>query len=119
MQIAITSQNRKTITEHAGKCRKFWIYEVEQERVASRRLVELDLDQSFHASQELPRALAGIDVLISRGMGGRLQQRLLALGIRPLLTDLDDPERAVADFLRGQLLSRSPEAGCDAHEHAH
>jgi predicted Fe-Mo cluster-binding NifX family protein len=29
MKIAVTSQNRKTITSHAGKCRKFWVYEVE------------------------------------------------------------------------------------------
>lgn len=27
LRFAVTSQNRKTITEHAGKCRKFWVYE--------------------------------------------------------------------------------------------
>ena len=26
MQIAISSQNRKTISGHAGKCRNFWTY---------------------------------------------------------------------------------------------
>ena len=39
MQIAVTSQNRKTITEHAGKCRKFWIYDVEKGVLTGKRLV--------------------------------------------------------------------------------
>jgi hypothetical protein len=34
MKIAVTSQNRKTITSHAGKCRKFWVYEVEDAECA-------------------------------------------------------------------------------------
>jgi hypothetical protein len=33
MKIAVTSQNRKTITEHAGKCRKFWIYNIQNQQV--------------------------------------------------------------------------------------
>ncbi len=119
MQIAITSQNRRTITEHAGKCRNFWIYQIDQEQPTGRRLVELAIDQSFHASQGLPQALAGIDVLISRGMGGKLHQRLIALGIQPLLTDLDDPDRAICDFLHGELTPRSLEDGCAEHEHPH
>ena len=36
MKIAVTSQNRKTVTGHAGKCRKFWIYEVEGSAVISK-----------------------------------------------------------------------------------
>ena len=35
MQIAVTSQNRKTVTEHAGKCRKFWIYDIKTGRVGA------------------------------------------------------------------------------------
>ena len=49
MQIAVTSQNRKTVTEHAGKCRKFWIYDIKAGRVVSRQLVELGIEHSFHA----------------------------------------------------------------------
>ena len=60
MQIAVTSQNRKTITEHAGKCRKFWIYDVEKGVLTGKRLVELSIDQSLHASAgQLAEPLAG------------------------------------------------------------
>jgi predicted Fe-Mo cluster-binding NifX family protein len=50
MKIAITSQNRKTITGHAGKCRKFWVYEIENNQVLGRSLLELPMEQSFHES---------------------------------------------------------------------
>ena len=66
MQIAISSQNRKTITGHAGKCRNFWIYTVECGQVKGRHLVELPLEQSFHASHhEFATPLADINVLIT------------------------------------------------------
>lgn len=38
MKIAVTSQNLSTISGHAGRCRKFWIYEVEGKRVARKDL---------------------------------------------------------------------------------
>ena len=50
MKIAITSQNRRTITEHAGKCRKFWVYAIEQGATTHKELLELPLEQSFHES---------------------------------------------------------------------
>jgi predicted Fe-Mo cluster-binding NifX family protein len=30
MKIAVASQNKTAITEHAGHCRKFWIYETKE-----------------------------------------------------------------------------------------
>ncbi len=29
MRIAVTSQNRKTVTGNAGRCRRFWLYDIE------------------------------------------------------------------------------------------
>jgi predicted Fe-Mo cluster-binding NifX family protein len=50
MKIAVTSQNRREITEHAGRCRNFWVFDVEDGRVASRSLLELPRGDSFHDS---------------------------------------------------------------------
>ena len=41
MKIAVTSQNRKIITGHAGKCRKFWIYETDDQTIVNKTLLEL------------------------------------------------------------------------------
>ena len=120
MQIAITSQNRRTITEHAGKCRKFWLYDIQLDQITSKRLVELPIDQSFHGTHHgLPEALSGINVLISGGMGGHLFQRLIRLGVQPLVACEENPDKAVADYLDGCLLTRSVAPACHDHTHDH
>lgn len=117
MKIAVTSQNRKTITGHAGKCRKFWIYESEGATVKRKILLELPIEQSFHQSHgEGPHPLDDINVLISGGMGSGLQNRLKRNGILVVLTAETDPDRAVVDWLNGTLIEVAPEA-CDAHAH--
>lgn len=102
MQIAITSQNRRTITEHAGKCRNFWLYDIDAERIAGKRLVELPIEQSFHANHhDIAPPLAGINILITASMGPGLHRRLSERGITPLVTTEADPDAAVARLLSG------------------
>ena len=125
MKIAVTSQNRRSITEHAGKCRKFWIYDIEQNRISSRTLLELPIEQSFHqSSPQQAHPLDTVQVLIAGSMGPGLQQRLAVKGIIALVTAETDPDQAVAAYLQGALLPRG--VACahdhghdDAHSHAH
>ena len=118
MQIAVTSQNRRTITEHAGKCRKFWIYDVEKGLLTGKRLVEIAVEQSLHASTgRLAEPLAGINTLISGGMGPGLYERLMQSGILPVVTMEKDPDAAVSAML-GNRLERLPVArGLHCREH--
>lgn len=116
MKIAVTSQNRKTVTGHAGKCRRFWIYEVEDCEVRDRRLVELAIEETFHESHGAgPHPLHGINVLITGGMGDGLHRRLKQMGIAAVATAETDPERAVADWLNGTLRELPP----GQHHHHH
>lgn len=120
MQIAITSQNRKTITEHAGKCRNFWIYHLDQGKVASKELVELAIDQSLHASHhELADPLLAINVLITRSMGSGLYHRLKQQGILPIVTTEESPEEAIAAFLDNSLQVRALNTMHSCNEHHH
>jgi predicted Fe-Mo cluster-binding NifX family protein len=122
MQIAITSQNRKTITEHAGKCRNFWIYYLDQGKVASKELIELAIDQSLHASHhELADPLLAINVLITRSMGSGLYHRLKQQGILPIVTTEESPEEAIAAFLENRLEVRALNTmhSCEDHHHHH
>ena len=119
MRIAVTSQNRRTVTGHAGKCRKFWVYEVEGANVLGRDLLELPREQSFHESHGTEsHPLDGVNVLISGGMGGGLQSRLGQRGIEALITSETDPDRAVAAYLAGTLPLGAPEEH-DEHGHHH
>jgi predicted Fe-Mo cluster-binding NifX family protein len=118
MRVAVTSQNRKTITQHAGKCRNFWIYDVDQGEITGKALISLTMEQSFHESHgAASHPLDGIDVLIAGSMGEGLYLRLSEKGVRPLITDEGDPDVAVNKMLLG-LLRVMPVggAGCD---HAH
>jgi len=111
MKIAVASQNRKQVTGHTGRCRRFWIYEVETGRVVSRTLLELPIDQSFHAiSPQAPHPLDSVQVLMSGGMGEGLVMRLARMGIEGLITTESDPDRAVALYLAGNLPLGTPEA---------
>ncbi|PKO33403.1 MAG: hypothetical protein CVU34_12675 [Betaproteobacteria bacterium HGW-Betaproteobacteria-7] len=122
MQIAVTSQNRKTITEHAGKCRKFWIYSIADGSITGKQLIELPIEQSFHASHHsLAAPLAAVNVLITASMGAGLYQRLQRSGIQALITPETDPDIAVAAFLDGSLsaLTGDQLPPCHDHEHEH
>jgi len=130
MKIAITSQNRKTITEHAGMCRKFWVYDIQNQQIVSKALLELDKEHSFHESAHAvgPQAahpLDGADVLIAGSAGSGLQVRLGKRGIQVLVTTETDPDQAVAAWLAGKLpLVTTPPHDCDSHhgdghEHHH
>jgi predicted Fe-Mo cluster-binding NifX family protein len=119
MKIAVTSQDRKTITAHAGLCRKFWIYDVDGNQVVSRVLLELSREQSLHECHgDGPHPLDTVDVLIAGGMGSGLVGRLARRGVRALVTSESDPDRAVAAFVAGQLDTLAPQCG-EGHGHHH
>lgn len=120
MRIAIASQNRKTVTGHAGKCRKFWIYQIAGKVIVSRELLELPIEQSFHESDPAQaHPLDGVNVLICGGMGQGLQNRLKQKGILAFATSETDLERAVAGWLDGTLAEAEPEDHAHGHEHTH
>lgn len=122
MQIAISSQNRRSITGHAGKCRNFWIYDIVRGTVAGKRLIELPIEQSFHASHDQFAApLADINVLITGGLGNGLYLRLKRHGILAIVTGETDPETAVQAFLENRLLPLAvvPNNDCHTQGHAH
>lgn len=105
MKIAVASQNRKNITEHAGRCRKFWVFTVESNTIIKKELLELPKELSFHESHSLTvHPLDEIDVLIAGGMGEGLVMRLKSKGIKGLVTKENDPEKAVLLYLGGKLI---------------
>lgn len=131
MRIAITSQNRRNVTDHAGRCRNFWIYDIDGERVAAKTLLSLDPTQTLHESgHQIDPRLAEIQTLLTAGMSANLQRRLQAYGIHAELTELEDPDAAVAAYMAARTshspgsdpsVGRSAQAGaaCCSHGHAH
>ena len=101
MKIAVTSQNYRTVTGHAGKTRKFLVYETdgdggfrETERLA------LPKEMSIHAHPvDESHPLDGMDFVITSGCGQGFINKLAARGVRVFLTEQEDPEAAVRELL--------------------
>ncbi len=115
--IAVTSQNRKTITGHAGRCRKFWLYPIQDGVAGERRLLELSKEHVFHGSHNTPPGLEDITVFISQGMGQGMLSRLQRMGVTAWMTMETDPDAAVQAFLRGEPSATIEEEDHHHHEH--
>jgi len=119
MKIAVASQNRREITDHTGRCRKFWIYQIEEGTITNKVLLELAKEQSFHNSS--PHELSPLDdvqVLIAGGMGTGLVRRLENREIEALITSESSPDKAVGDYLNGSLAIQPAEPHEHSHKHA-
>lgn len=113
MHIAISSQNFRQVTGHAGRARRFLVFKVGGADAID--LVDrLDLPKEFalHGFDDRqPHPLDGMDVLITGGAGEGFKRRLAARGVRVIATGEADPETAVKDFLAGTV--KAPHA----HDH--
>jgi len=120
MKIAVASQNRREITSHTGRCRKFWIYEIASDAgIAGKQLLELAKSRSLHESPpRAPHPLDDVQVLISGGMGNGVRRRLAAMGVAPVVTDRTDPDLAVSAWLDGSL-ENIPAVVGQHHNHDH
>lgn len=102
--IALTCQNRREITAHAGQCRNFLIVEVQDGHIGEPRLLELPREASLHHSaHDQPHPLDQVDWLVSGGMGDGLRRRLAQRGVQTRLTTERDPLQAVRRLLQGDL----------------
>jgi predicted Fe-Mo cluster-binding NifX family protein len=118
MKIAVASQNKTAITEHAGHCRKFWIYENKDGEMIGKNMLELSPEQSFHnSSGDEPHHLDDVQVLISGGMGRGLVRRLERKRIEAVITKETDLDNAVRAYIDGSLVRVEPE--CHEHEGEH
>ena len=113
MKIGVTSQNFRTITGHAGKTRRFLIYEGEPGG-EPREIERLDLpkEMAMHQFRGDDHPLFGLDWLITAGCGAGFIQRLAAHGVQVVVTGEQEPAQAVRKLLRGEPLA--PPA---PHEH--
>jgi predicted Fe-Mo cluster-binding NifX family protein len=113
MLIAVASQNFRTVTGHAGKSRRFLVFDAAPGR-APREVSRIDLpkDQSIHEFQgDGPHALDAVQVLIAGSAGDGFVSRMAARGVRTVATAEVDPAVAVERFLAGTLAPPAP------HEH--
>ena len=113
MNIAVTSQNFRTITGHAGKTRRFLIFTstVEDEWLETDRL-DLPKDMSMHEFKGGPHPVDAFDVLITESCGNGFIRKMSNRGIVVVTTSETDPAKAVKIYAAGESLPTAK-----PHEH--
>jgi predicted Fe-Mo cluster-binding NifX family protein len=115
--IAVTSQNHRTVTGHAGRCRRFKLFDPATGEETGG--FELPLEGVLHEVDPLPgHPLAQAGTLITGGAGPGLRQRLAQFGINVYLTTTVSPEEAVREYIAGKPSAVGATSSCD-HTHGH
>ncbi len=121
MRIAVTSQNFRTVTGHAGKSRRFLVFEAAAGAVpAEVERIDLPKEMSFHEFHgDGAHPVDGVEAIITGSCGAGFARRLAGRGIRVAVTQVEDPLAAVQAYAEGHLAPVDPErmAGHDHHHH--
>ena len=105
MNIAITSQNFRTITGHAGKTRRFIIYHCTTDgKIEEIERLDLPKEMSMHAYHGEDHPIQIADVLITGGCGEGFIRRLAQWDIQVIATSETDPLQAINTYLSGKPL---------------
>lgn len=123
MRIAVTSQNFRSITSHAGKSRRFIVYEwtgdappVEVQRLDLPKGMAL---HDYHGDDH-PLFGLGLDAIVTGGAGEGFLQRMGRRGIQVLATSETDIDAVLTALAAGQPLpAAAPHEHDHDHDHAH
>jgi len=112
-RVAVASQNKKIIFEHAGKCRNFIIYTIDGTTIEHKRILELAKDETLHStshgdSNNINQSLLDIDILLTRGIGNGLIQKLARQNIACYKIEETDPDTAINKLINGTLEAVAP-----------
>ena len=129
MKIAIVSDDGQTISRHFGRAEKYIVVSYEQERIIERKSLpklgfcqSSQLHQGRHEHRSDPRGrgfghrskvsheqmfenIRDCDILVSGGMGHGAYLDLQQLGIRPIITDIDDIDAAIQAVMNETIVN--------------
>lgn len=123
--VAVTAQNRKTIFEHAGKCRNFLIYTIDDNVIINKNLLELSEEETLHNffhqenNSNATSSLFDIDILLTRGIGDGAIQKLAMQNVVCYKIEETDPDTAINKLIKGTLEAVAPvshdKSGCNCN----
>ncbi len=113
MKIAVTSQNFRTITGHAGKTRRFLVYSGDDNgELIEHERIDLPKEMSMHEFKGGFHPLLEAGVLITAGCGQGFIRKMAAHNIKVIVTSETDPQTAAKAVIAGE-----PLPAAQPHEH--
>lgn len=120
-KIAISSQNKKTITGHAGNCNHFFIYTVDTEGNYEKESLKLEKGNTLHDSFQGTAGhnpIFDMDIFLTQSIGKSAIQKLEEKKVRTYIIEESNPETAINKLIEGTLKAFSNE-GQHHHDHEH
>ena len=120
MKIAVTSQNFKSVSGHAGKSRRFIVFNMGTP-CDSQEVVWLDLplDMSIHEFTGGAHPLDDMDVILTASAGQGFVAKLAQRGVQVITCGETDPRKAVRDYLMGTVKAANPHSHLEQERHEH
>lgn len=122
MKIAVTSQNFKSVTGHAGKSRRFIVFDAAASSAPSEvARLDLPLEMSMHEFIGGAHPLDEMDVILTASAGQGFVSKLARRGVKVVICGGSDPHKAVRDYLNGAIKPADPQVHPEQEkdEHAH
>lgn len=128
--VAVTSQNKKQVTEHAGRCRNFWVYTIDKDKVIAKKLLSVSKEETlhevFHGANGLhaKNVLCDADILLTKGIGRGASYKLANMNVASYVITETDPDIAVDKLIKGVLeaitpISHDKGCSCNGQDHHH
>ncbi len=121
MKIGVSSQNFRTITGHAGKGRRFFVYSVDKDgNFAETDRLDFPKEMAMHnMNPNDPHPLDQLDVLVTGSCGAGFYHKLAARNVQVIATSETDPVTAVKTLLEGKPLppAEPHDHGTGGHHH--
>ncbi|MBB4287217.1 NifB/NifX family molybdenum-iron cluster-binding protein [Roseospira goensis] len=121
MRIGFTSQNFRTITGHAGRTRRFLVYDLAADGSATEvERLDLPMEMCMHAFHgQGPHPLDTLDVLVTKECGPDFVTRMARRGVTVVVSAEDtDPASVLRGIAEGRVDVRAP-AVVAPHTHDH
>jgi predicted Fe-Mo cluster-binding NifX family protein len=107
MKIAITSQNFRTITGHAGKASRFLIFDADplSGDIKEAERLEMPKEMAMHSFSGDQHPLYKVDVFITGSCGAGFRKRMEMHGVKVITTSERDPFVAAQAVAKGETLA--------------
>jgi predicted Fe-Mo cluster-binding NifX family protein len=125
MKIAVAVQEDHTVSQHFGHAEGYLIYVTDGLKILSETPISPENESGSHCGAGENQGhhhgsldqLEGCEYLICGGMGQGAANRLMQVGIRPIVVDQPqgDPRQLVEAYLRGDLQETQPHRCCGGH----
>ena len=110
MKVAVASSDFRKVTGHAGRARRFLVFEVMSDGQAGTPTgIELEPDLVFHHfKDDRAHPLDGVTALITLSAGESFVKKMAGRGVDAVQTAETDPAKAVRDYVAAKLAPPKP-----------